>query len=208
MAAEQDCDCTTQTTLTPKAACKPFALAADLFTYHSPDEIADFVRDGSDPRPTVAQMSNTSNAYGIIIYRQLMRATGRILAEAQVGKRYQPCDIINLVATTGDSGFIVSGGELAIQMCCDLAYYTLASRKRPMAANVDNLPGVKQTLELLDKLAKGEAIFSFEESADAGLAHVVQAQPDTLFTPNIVRRCARLFPTYGSNSLPNRPDMS
>jgi hypothetical protein len=208
MAAEQDCDCTAQATLTPKSACQPFALAADLFVYHTPEEIGDFVRDGQESRPASAVMSDPTSQYGSIVYKHLMLATGRILAEAQVGKRYQPCDIINLVQTTGNQGFIVSGGQLAIQMTCDIAFFTLACRKRPMGANLENIPGVKQTFDLLKLLAKGEAIFSFEESAQAGLPEVVQAQPYALFTPNIVRRCERVFPNFGSNSLPNNPGMS
>jgi hypothetical protein len=56
-------------------------------------------------------------------------------------------------------------------------------------------------IELMKALRDGEAIFGFQESADAGLPDVVQASPNALMTPNAVRQAQRLFPNVYLNNL-------
>ena len=68
---------------------------------------------------------------------------------------------------------------------------------KPGTADLKQCPGAAESMELLNELRDGQAIFGFEETMDAGLPAVQPADPNRLVTPDVVLRASRLFPSYG-----------
>lgn len=181
--------------LTPYTSTSAYCTAEDMFEYHDPNQIADMLRDGPLPRPSIMDMLNSSSVVGARLLRLLKSAAGRIESTCLIGKRYQPVDLAALYA----SGSV--GGETLIKLNADLAFWQLCQRRQPNAADPRNVPGAVEVTEFLAALKNGDAVFAFEESAAAGLPTVQQAQPNNLLTPNVVRKAVRMFPSYYPNTL-------
>lgn len=180
---------------TPYSTLTPYCSAEDLFVYHDPNQIADMLRAGGDPRPTLADMLNASSAVGTVLRRFLLSAAGRIESTAIVGKRYSPDDLNGLLGTG-------SGAEqMLIKLNADVAFWQICQRRQPNASDPKNVPGATEAFEYLKQLALGETIFGFEESADAGLPSVVPPAPANLLTPNVVGRARRIFPGVSLNNI-------
>lgn len=177
---------------TPLSTSTPYCDVGDLFDYHDANQCADMLRQGGDPRPSLADMLNVSSTVGARLYRFLLAGSGKIESMCLIGKRYTPLD---LQALTGGSQ------ELLIKLNADLSFYMLCQRRQPGMSDPKSIPGASEALEALKELRDGGMIFGFVETADAGLPVVQQAQPNNLLTPNVLRKAVRLFPSYYPNSL-------
>lgn len=173
----------------------PYCLAAELFVYHDSDQVADMLRQGDDARPSYVSMVTITTEPGAKLYRLLKAAAGRIETVALIGKRYAPADLAALYASD------TTGKEMLVKLNADLAFWAICQRRQPNASDPKNVPGALEAMEMLKALRDGEAVFAFQETAEAGLVDVVQAQPAQLYTPNVVRRAARLFPLCQINDL-------
>lgn len=179
---------------TPLSTSTPYASVTDLLVWHDGDQVADFLRIGNTARPSVMSMLDSTSAPGAMLVRFLMLASGRIESTCLIGHRYNPVD---LQALTGASL------ESLKKLCSDLCFWHLAQRRQPGTADPKNVPGALEALEMLKALRDGEAIFGFQETADAGLPSVVQMAPSQLYTPNAVSRARRIFPLTQINLLNN-----
>jgi len=181
--------------MTPYSTLVPYCTADDLFVYHDPNQVADCLRDGGLPRPTISDMTNPSSSLGIVLNRFLLSAAGRIESTAIVGKRYSPADLNALI------GSGTGAEQTLIKLNADIAFWQICQRRQPNASDPKNVPGAMEAFEYLKQLSLGEAIFGFEEAADAGLPSVVPPNPNNLLTPNVVSRAYRLFPDCQLNNL-------
>ena len=176
---------------TPLSTTTPYCSAAQLFTYHDPNQVADMLRDGTAARPSYLEMLDPTSTAGSRLVSLLKAGSGRIESYCLIGRRYTPED---LQALTGASQ------EMLVKLNADVTFWMLAQRRQPMASDPRSVPGALEAQELLKMLRDGETIFGFEEAADAGLPTVVQANPGRLLTPNVVGRAVRLFVnTYPNN---------
>lgn len=170
----------------------PYASVSDLFIWHDQEQVSNFVRTGQNPPPSTAEMLDSTSAAGALLVKFGLMASGKVESTCLIGKRYVPAD---LQALTGASA------EFLKKLVCDLWFWYLAQRRQPGTANPQNVAGALEALETLKALRDGEALFSFEESAQAGLPEVIQANPSQLITPNVVLTAQRIFPFAQINTL-------
>lgn len=163
-----------------------------MFVYHDPNQVADMLRNGTDPRPSIGEMLNSSSTAGSMLNSFLLAGAGRIESVCLIGRRYTPED---LQALTGASA------QMLVKLNADVSFWQLNQRRQPVSSDPRNVPGAMDAVELMKALRDGEAIFGFVESANAGLPDVVQASPNALMTPNAVRQAQRLFPNVYLNNL-------
>jgi hypothetical protein len=124
-----------------------------------------------------------------VLLAVLLGASGELESACQVGNRYSAAD---LAALTG------SGLHRVRKVVADLAFWALCQRRTPQSGNPETVPGAKQALEELDRLRKGERIFSFSESADAGLPETVRPDPSLNEAGRAVIQAKRLFGSHNT----------
>lgn len=180
---------------TPLSTTAAYCSAADLFVYHDWEQVADFLKAGQAPRPSKADLLNSSSEAGAALARYLLLGAGRIESMCLIGRRYSPEDLQALHATA------TASREALVKLNADLAFWYCAQRRQPGTADPKAVPGALEAAELLKALRDGEAVFGFEETADAGLPDVIQAVPSRLLTPNTVARARRIFPLSYPNIL-------
>lgn len=178
----------------------PYCSASELFLYHDPNQCADMVVDGDDPRPTVGEMSDPDNKYGAMVLRFRRAASGRVESACLVAKMYTPEDLQELYDPTDSANDNTASREVLVKLTADICFWMLCQRRQPNAGDPRNVPGAVEANELLDALRDGQRIFSFTETQDAGLPSVVPPNPSALVTPNVVGKATRLFPGYGMNN--------
>jgi phage gp36-like protein len=128
-----------------------YATATDLINAHDAGKIGDYAKDGAQLTPNQI-LTDTKVAAA------LLRASGEVEAYCVKGGRYTPTD---LAALTGAGQAFLKG------LVCDLALYHLAKRRGvPDAAKA--VPGYAEAMKMLESLGLGEAIFGFQQVADAG----------------------------------------
>jgi len=151
---------------TSNSSATSYASASDMLDFYDIRTIADLISDNStrkggspDPTPAVVIVDTK-------LARALKWASGVIEAACLRARRYHPGD---LHALDGVSK------ELLIGLVCDLTMARLY-RRRPDKGPIP--PFVEAAMQMLDALANGERIFSFEENEEAGLpqSHVDTAQ--------------------------------
>jgi hypothetical protein len=86
-----------------------------------------------------------------IVARALLWASGMVETACLKGARYTPTD---------------------------LAFWFLCKRRHKVAVKAKEIAGVEEAFEMLQWLAEGERIFSFQETADAGLPATETETPD------------------------------
>lgn len=178
---------------TPNSSSSAYVTAVQLFDFYTRSIVADTLRwSPSAPRPSYMAMTDSANPAGAKLLVHLNRGAGEIEAACGIAKRYVPDD---LAALTGVSQTLLQGLNAARCM------WSLYQILKPGSARPEEVPGAKESAELLKSLRDGEMIFGFFETQDAGLPSVVQANPQALLTPNVVGYALRLFPNYGMNRL-------
>ncbi len=175
---------------TPLTAATPYALAADLFVYHDPQQVGECLVDRGAPTPQRATLTTTTTPLGGILQRLLLAASGQLESACLVGKRYTPAD---LAALTG------AGSERVKKLVCDLAFWTLRQRRQPGSADPKQVPGAWEALETLTALRTGEQVFGFVEAAEAGLDAVVGTAKGTEggVAYKVLDRARPLFGNHG-----------
>lgn len=163
--------CTPQQTL----LCVAPTIVADLLHQTNPDS----------PPPSYMAMVDPNNPACQKLLFHLMIGAGEIEAACGPAARYSPLD---LAALTGVSQTLLQKINIA------RGYWSLAQSLKPLTAREEDVPMAAQSSLLLKELHDGIMIFSFIESAAAGLPSVNPPAPRQLFTPNVVSRAARLFP--------------
>ena len=179
--------------LTPNSAATSYCTLVGFFDFYSKQIAADVLRKTSEmPRPSYLAMIDPLNPAGARLQRHLNRGAGEIEAACSIARRYQPAD---LAVLTGVSRDLLEGLNAARAMWS--AYQIL----KPGSARPEEVPGAKESAELIKALRDGEAIFGFDETMEAGLPDTSPANPSQLLTPNVVGYAQRLFPFYGANRL-------
>lgn len=182
----------------------PYCSASELFFYHDPQQCADMIVDGTDPRPEVGEMLAPGSKYGSIIQRFLRTASGRVESACLIAQMYNPEDLAELYNPThpANAGKQNSASrETLVKLTADLCFWMLCQRRQPNAGDPRNVQGAVEAQQLLDQLRDGQRIFGFVETEEAGVGPVVQPpNPNQLVTPNVILKAARLLPGYGINS--------
>lgn len=178
---------------TPNTSSSAYCTAIQFFGFYARSLAADVLRATPEsPRPSYLAMIDPANPAGQRLLQHLGKGAGEIEAACSIAHRYSPAD---LNALTGVSAHLLNGLNAARAM------WSMYQILKPGSARPDEVPGAKESAELLKALRDGEMIFSFEETQDAGIPSVNQAEPAKLLTPNVVLRASRLFPNYGLNRL-------
>lgn len=138
---------------TPNSSTTAFATPAELAQFRDYRIMAQWIKD-DDTIATYAEFLASP-----VVQQALLAATGEIETAASVGGRYRRDD---LAALTGAALVKLK------QLCCDLAFAVLA-RRRLATVKSEDLSGVEEAYDLLDKLKNGERIFPLQETQDAGL---------------------------------------
>ena len=144
------------------------------------------------PRPSYLAMIDPANPAGARLVVHLNRGAGEIEAACGIAQRYLPLD---LQALAGVSQILLQGLNAARSM------WSMYQILKPGSARPDDVPGARESADLLKALRDGEMIFGFDETQESGLPTVQQAQPSQLLTPNVVGYAQRLFVNYGLNRL-------
>lgn len=174
---------------TPNSATTPYCSASQFFDFYSPPLAADVLRAAPEaPRPSYLAMLDPANPAGAKLLVFLSQGAGEIEAACGIARRYVPAD---LQALTGVSQTLLRGLNAARAM------WGLYRRLKPGSARPDDCPGAKESFELLKALRDGEMVFGFDETQEAGLPSVQQANPGKLLTPNVVGKAYRLFGQFG-----------
>lgn len=179
--------------MTPASTTTPYVTAEQFFTYYAYQLAGDMLRATPEsPRPSYLAMLDQTNPAGEKLYTFLLYGAGEIESVCLIAKRYQAAD---LQALTGASAEFLRALNAARSM------WAMYRRLKPGTARPEDVPGCKESMEVMKALRDGEMIFGFLETQEAGLPTVNQAQPQQLLTPNVVARASRLFPSYGPNRI-------
>ncbi len=130
-----------------------------------------------DGKSTLNQMQLLASP---ILASFLMEASGEVETVCLQGGRYTPADLAALAGT--NHGMTLAG------LVADLAMWRLW-RRRP--SKDDKAPAsVEDARDLLQRLGDGEAIFGFQETADAGVLHAGRRhqRDETLLPPRYYGR--------------------
>ena len=177
----------------PNSSITAYATGEDMLQSRDWRQVADLLQDpttrtgaSTSPASRVAALAlfTTEDAVG---YRALRWASGQIEAAVTCGARYSPEDMLELTesqtasqAQGGGSGYTVAR-DLIVGLCCDLAFWWLVKRRKP-GVKPDQVAGVQEALDLLERLRLGERVFPIGESQQAGLASVVPLDTETRVT--------------------------
>jgi hypothetical protein len=168
---------------TPLTTATPYCSAAELFNRHDWRMVADLINDGDGPRPTYAATLNSA-----VLAAILMDASGELESACVAGERYTPTDLQAMLDDDrAGPGLLVAGAGLITALVAHLAFWRLCQRRMPLSGDPTKVPGAKQALDALEALRKGERIFPFQESADAGLPGTVDPS-DPATNPVAVNR--------------------
>ncbi len=139
-----------------------YVTVAKMLLMHDARKIGDLLLD------TGAREASGSLATNEALLYAIKRASGEVEAACLKGGRYV---IADLAALSGMSLTVLEG------LVAYLALWHCAKRRHKLALKATDLAGVGEAMELLKALASGEAIFSFQEAADAGLPQTETETP-------------------------------
>lgn len=178
---------------TTNSSSVPYCTAPQFFVYYAYQLAADMIRpQPAAPRPSYLAMIDPANPAGKTLLTFLLQGAGDIEAACIVSARYSPADLQSL---GGASAAMLQKLNAARSM------WAIYQRLKPGTARPEDVPFAVESEKLLQLLRDGERVFSFVETAQAGLPSVSPPQPSMLVTGNIVGRASRLFPGYGSTGL-------
>lgn len=164
---------------TPNSSFTGYCTGADLVAARDLRQWGDCLND-DNTRATEAQVLSSAVNIDGTLYRAIRWASGTIEAAVTAGMRYRPEDLLELMESqtipasqNGDGvtvGFVV-GRDLLVGLACDLAYWW-AVKRRKVGAKPEQIAGVAEALDLVERLRLGERIFPIRDTQDAGLAAV------------------------------------
>lgn len=173
---------------TSLSATSAYVTAQQFLLCYAPTIVADLLRpltNPTGPPPSYLAMCDATNPAGIKLLMHLKIGAGEIESKCARTKRYLPLD---LQALTGVSQTLLQKLNAARGM------WSLCQNLKPLTARPDEVPMATESAMMLEELNQGYAIFTFDETIEAGLPSVQEARPNMLLTPNVVRRAYRLFP--------------
>lgn len=173
----------------------PYCTNPQFFVYYAYQLAADMLRaQPESPRPSYLAMIDPNNPAGQRLQVFLGIGAGEIESACAVSSRYSPQD---LQALTGVSQ------QFLQRLNAARGIWALFQKLKPGTARPEDVPGAVDSAKLIQDLRNGERIFTFLESAAAGLPSINPPQPNQLVTGYVVGRAARLFPGYGPGNGPN-----
>lgn len=140
-----------------------YAVSTDLTDLRSWVAIADLLEDPATSTATPTRTATRAAVEGHpLVTRALKWASGEIESAVTAGNRYVPDDLVGLAASS------TVGKEIIIGLVCDLAFWWLTKRRKT-GAKIEEIAGVFDAFEKLDRLKRGDAIFPFTDTQKAGL---------------------------------------
>jgi hypothetical protein len=148
-------------TKTVVSSAVPYCSPAQLASFYDYRPLARLVADSD----TAAQLTYAEFLAHPNTLALLTSASGELEAALLKAGRYTPADLQALAGT--------NAGELLANQVAGLAVWNAYERRNALM----EAPALaKESRELLGRLAAGEAIFGFQETADAG---VIESSPET-----------------------------
>lgn len=184
---------------TPNSSFFAYASAVDCTDLRDWRQWADCIND-DNTRPVNAGAVQGSN----LLLRALKWASAEIESAVTVGQRYRPEDLLELtenqIITTAQGGDGVQTGpvvakELLIALTVDLAFWWLKKRRFP-GIKPDQVSGVEEAFDKLERLRLGERVFPIGATQDAGLPDVVTTDANRTIVDTsepITSRASRFF---------------
>jgi hypothetical protein len=166
---------------TPNGASASYATAATLLRFYDAVFLGNLVNDDQTVAPA-SDLTDTGTSAGTTIQLFLDAAAGELEASALKGQRY---DAASLSALTGVSS------KHRDRIICSLVVGSLMWRRDPSKAPPPVLEWGEKRLE---ELEAGKAIFSFAETAEAGVTSLVTRTPESQQARNsVVSRARAIF---------------
>ena len=162
-----------------------YATIAQLIVYHDTRQLKQLVNDSGSIEADIS-----ANA---TITAHLNAASGMVEAYALRGNRYTPTDLGTTL--TGVSK------ENLVHLVCELAYWSLYSRRHP---GTEMTPAAIWAFQTLEALAEGKEVFALQEAADAGNpTYSYYVSPSDYNTLGLATDQARRY--FGKRAKHNRP---
>ena len=165
-----------------------YATPTQLLVYHDVRGMGDLINDDGTRATSATVLASAT------VQEHLNAASGMVEASCLKAGRYTPTDLGTTL--TGVSK------ELLVKIVCELAWWSLYTRRNPMA---NMTPSATWAYQQLDALEKGKEIFGFTEHSLAGQpkddflsdGHLVGSQvrgelADPIGQPRLERRAALL----------------
>ncbi len=168
---------------TPLTNATSYLSPADFLKRKDARVIGDLVGDAGS-RVSAAALLTDPN-----VLAALGDASGEVESMCLLGGRYTPAD---LAALTGNAQGFLS------KLVAELAFCQLWTRRYPDKERADTCQWAQDTLE---RLADGEQMFGFQETADAGTVLSVVEDMDDVQTRNLVTSQAGRFFGRRSNDV-------
>lgn len=143
----------------------PWITVAEFVKRADPRTIADIVGDSNKRLYTKPDgtIDLTLLAADVNLLAALASASGQFEADVFVGARYSPDDLTKIFTTT------CNAQAFMWQIIANIAKCHVEERRMGMDPNWTMPDWYKETKEILLRIREGDAIFGFQEHADAGL---------------------------------------
>ena len=145
--------------MTPESAASAYVNGTDALNFIDARVIGDAIGD-QGIRVTVAAIPTHP-----VWLALLDAAAGEIEAAIHAGERYRPADLTALLAVTPPATTVNVSGRKLQALNAGIATGMALERRQPVGPMPDL---VKRCADQLDRLRKGEWIFGFVETAEAG----------------------------------------
>lgn len=176
---------------TTDSSASAYCDAPTFFVYYAYQLAGDMLRPYPEaPRPSYLAMIDPNNPACQRLLVFLNKGAGEIESACSVSSRYSPADLNSL---TGVSRALLQ------QINAARAMWAIYQKLKPGTGRPEDVPGAMESAKALEDLRNGERIFSFVESAEAGLPSVQSPQTRQLLTGYVIGRARRLFPNYGAD---------
>lgn len=149
------------------SATSAYAAATDCTALRDWRQWADYLKDDNTRHASAGAVEGDAN-----VARALRWASAELESAVTIGNRYKPSDLTDMAASTTVSK------ELLINLVVDLAFWWVVKRRKP-GIKPDQVAGVGEALDMLERLRLGERVFPFTDTQSAGLPDVVALDEET-----------------------------
>ena len=170
----------------PSCSCSPvnnpligstYITPLDLASFYDQRRVLQLAVDSTTPA-LLTDLSNPNTVAYTNVNKAIVTAAADIDSHAQVGQRYNPADLQNLITfwqANPTNAEAQKGAGLIRQLCADLAFGVLAGRRGYTGPTLEAYaPRYTQALTVLERLAEGYQILNICANINASVPQVRQ----------------------------------